>query len=172
MQSTPGEDGVVKIKATIRYLEPNPQAQANLLRAEQQLMVRQAVALRIRNPIRRQQELIRIYQAAQNMGSENLFTLKEVQKDLEFETVDETKYRTASPPIAFDDKGDPKKYTTAELKELKGPDHLPGYTSEASALHSGQKVVVTAGRRKLAPGEKELAEEKPVATMIVIVGDP
>ncbi len=172
VQSVPGEDGVLKIKVTIRSLEPNLQAQANLLQEEQQLMVRQQIALRIRNPILRQQEFISIYQAAQSMGGENLFTLKEVQKDLEFETVDETKVRTAALPIVFDDKGDPKKLTPAELKELKGPDHLPGYTSETSALHVGQQVVVTAGRRKLAPGEKPLAEEKPVATMIVIVGDP
>ena len=171
VQNTPGEDGLLKIKVTIRYLEPNLQAQANLVREEQQLMARQAAAMRIRNPLQRQQEFIRIYQSAQNLGRESLFTLKEVQKDLEFETVDETKYRTAAPPIAFDDKGDPKKYTPDELKELKGPDHLPGYTADGGALHSGQGVIVTAARRKPAPGEKEVAEEKPVATMIVIVGD-
>ncbi len=172
IQTAPGEDGVLKIKATIRYLEPNVQAQANLVREEQQLMVQQAAAMRIRNPLVRQQALLSIYQQAQNMGSQDLFTLKVVQKDLEFETVDETKVRTAAPPIAFDDKGDPKKYTPAELKELKGTDHLPGYTSDLSALHKGQQVIVTAGRRKPAPGEKEpLAAEKPIATMIVIAAD-
>jgi hypothetical protein len=172
VKNAPGEDGVVKIRTAIRYLEPNLAAQINLLREEQQLMLRQRIALRIRNPLQRQLEFIRIYQAAQNMGSANLFTLKEVQKDLEFDTVDETKYRTAAPPVAFDDKGNPRKYTSAELKELKGTEHLPGYTADRDALHVGQAVVVTAARRKLAKGEKETAEEKPIATVIVIVGDP
>jgi hypothetical protein len=172
VQNVPGEDGVLKIKVTLRYLEPNVQAEANLVREEQNLMARQAAALQIRNPIQRQQEFLRIYQAAQNLGRENLFTLKGVQKDLEFEAVDETKYRATAPPIAFDDKGEPKKYTREELKELKGTDHLPGYAVERASLHSGQAVVVTAARRKPAPGEKEIAEEKPVATVILIIGEP
>jgi hypothetical protein len=171
VQNAPGEDGVFKIKVTLRYLEANLQAQANLLKEEQQLVSRQAAAMRIRNPIQRQQEFIRIFQAAQNMGRENLFTLKEVQKDLEFEMVDETKLRTAEPPIAFDDKGDPRKYTPDELKELKGPDNLPGYTADRDALRSGRIVVVAAGLRKPPPGEKPLAEEKPEAVMILIVGE-
>ena len=171
VQNTPGEDGVVTIKVTIRYLEPNVQAQQNLVREEQQLLARQAAAMYIRNPIQRHQEFVNIYQAAQNLGRENLFNVKEVQKDVEFETVDETKYRTAVLPVAFDDKGDVKKYTPDEIKELKGTEHLPGYAAERGALHSGQPVVIAAARRKPATGEKEIAEEKPVATMILMLGE-
>ena len=101
VQNVPGEDGVLKIKVTLRYLEPNVQAEANLVREEQNLMARQAAALQIRNPIQRQQEFLRIYQAAQNLGRENLFTLKGVQKDLEFEAVDETKYRAIGAAHCF-----------------------------------------------------------------------
>ena len=57
------------------------------------------------------------------------------------------------------------------MKELKGPENLPGYPAERDALHSGQTVIVAAARRRPAAGEKELAEEKPIATMIVIVAD-
>jgi hypothetical protein len=171
VQGAPGEDGLLKVKVTLRYLEPNLQAQANLLKEEQQLIARQAAAMQIRNPVQRQQEFIRILRDAQNIGRENLFNLKEVQKDLEFETVDETKYRAADVPIAFDDKGDPKKYTPDELKELKGPDNLPGYTADRGALRANQIVVVAAGMRKPAPGEKPLAEEKPVAVLILILGE-
>jgi len=171
VQGTPGEDGLLKIKVTIRYLQPNVQAQANLLQQEQQLIARQQAAMTIRNPIQRQQQLIGIYQSALSMGQTRLFNVKEIKKDVEFETGDDTKYRTADAPVAFDDKGNPKIYTKAELKELKGPEDLPGYPAERDALHGGQTVVVAAARRRPAAGEKELAEEKPVATMILIVGD-
>ncbi|HVS38110.1 MAG TPA: hypothetical protein VMS17_21305, partial [Gemmataceae bacterium] len=167
-----GEDGVVKIRVTIKYLEANVQAQANLLREEQLLVAQQAAAMHIRNPFARQQAFVRIYQEAQSMGRENLFTVKEIQKDLEFETGDETSYRSTAPPVAFDDKGDPRKYTADELKELRGKDYLAGYKAEGSALHTGQTVVVNVGRKKPAAGEKTLAEEKPIAMMILIVGEP
>ncbi len=171
VQGTPGEDGLLKIKVTVRYLQPNVQAQTNLLQQEQQLIARQQAAMTIRDPIRRQQQLIGIYQSALGMGQTRLFDLKEIKRDLEFETGDDTKYRTAEAPVAFDDKGNPKIYTKAELKELKGPENLPGYPAERDALQGGQTVVVTAARRRPAAGEKGLAEEKPVATMILIVGD-
>ena len=94
-----------------------------------------------------------------------------MKRDVEFETGDDTKYRVLYPPAAFDDKGNPKTYTKAELKELKGAENLPGYPAERDALHGGQTVVVAAARRRPAAGDKELAEEKPIATMILIVGD-
>lgn len=171
VQGTPGDDGPLKVQVTIRYLQPNVQAQANFLQQEQQLMARQQAAQTIRNPIRRQQDYARILQSAQNMGAQNLFNVKEVKRDVEFETGDDTKYRVLYPPAAFDDKGNPKTYTKAELKELKGTENLPGYPAERDALHGGQTVVVAAARKPLAAGEKELAEQKPIATMILIVGD-
>ncbi len=168
---TPGEDGLLKIKVTVRYLQPNFQAQANLLQQERQLIAARQAAMTIRNPIRRQQQLIGIYQSAVGMGQAQLFSVKEIKKDVEFETDDDTKYRTAEAPVAFDDKGNPKIYTKAELKELKGPENLPGYPAERNALQGGQTVVVTAARRRPAAGEKGLADEKPIAAMVLIVGD-
>jgi hypothetical protein len=171
VEGSPGEDGLLKIKVTIRYLEPNLRAQADLLKDEQHLMARQQAALTIRNPIQRQQEFLRILQSAQNMGRANLFNVKEVKKDVEFETTDDTKYRTAEPPTAFDDKGNPKTYTKAELKELKGQDNLPGYPAERDAVRGGVTVIVSAARKRPAPGEKPLVDEKALATRVVIVGD-
>ena len=98
VQASPGEDGLVKIQVTLRYLEANVQAQTNLLREEQQLIAREQAAAQIRNPVQRQQEYVRILQSAQNMGRENLFNVKEVKRDVEFETGDDTKYRTANAP--------------------------------------------------------------------------
>ena len=52
-------------------------------------------------------------------------------------------------PQAFDDKGDIKKYTPAELKELKGKDaNLAGYESTAENLKTGQVVQVILKRHQ------------------------
>jgi hypothetical protein len=34
--------------------------------------------------------------------------------------------RSLQPPVAFDDKGNVKKYTAQELKEMRGDGKLPG----------------------------------------------
>ncbi len=56
------------------------------------------------------------------------YTIKKDYKDIDFHTSDDVKVRMMNPPTKFDDKGNPKEYTKAELKELKGKDaDLPGY---------------------------------------------
>ncbi len=49
--------------------------------------------------------------------------------------------RQANPPIAYDDKGRPRKRTHKELKELKGDSKLPGYPGRIhrSAYRSGRE---------------------------------
>ena len=57
------------------------------------------------------------------------------------------KVRTFDLPANFDEKGNPKKYTKAELQALKGDDpaekKLPGYKADFSELKVGDYVVVS-----------------------------
>lgn len=90
---------------------------------------------------------------------------------------DDLKVRVAQLPPAFDDKGKPRKYTSKELEELKGPDRrLPGYAGSLEDLKPGQIVEVhlvrKAGAPKLAKGQELPPEYKPQVGMIVILASP
>ena len=64
-------------------------------------------------------------------------------QDFEFDVDDDVAIRLQQPPPAFDDKGQPRKYTTAELKELKGPDaNVPGYPADFTDLKPGRTVTL------------------------------
>jgi hypothetical protein len=63
--------------------------------------------------------------------------------------------RSSAPPLAFDDKGNPKKYSPTELQALKGDDpaekKLVGYRAAFSDLKPGDQVTVSLGKH--APGK-------------------
>ena len=89
----------------------------------------------------------------------------------------DAKVRTLKLPLAFDDKGNPRKYTAQELKDLKGPDNLPGYTADFTDLKVGEIVRVSVAKRKKTADEvREAAKAgepiRAVATLIVIEARP
>ncbi|MGH7170150.1 MAG: hypothetical protein ACRELF_01360 [Gemmataceae bacterium] len=67
---------------------------------------------------------------------------------VDWHSIDDVKVRMVQPPPAFDDKGNPKRYTRKELRELKGDPKLPGYPAEFSDLKPGQYVQVTLVRKR------------------------
>jgi hypothetical protein len=69
-------------------------------------------------------------------------------KDVEVQAIDDVVVRLSYPKPDFDDKGRPKKYTKAELKELKGDSKLPGYKAEFGDVQTDQIVSLTIVRRK------------------------
>jgi hypothetical protein len=157
-------DGKFTLHMKVKYLEPNAQAQQNYARELQNLMVRQQNLATIRNPVQRQQEMMRILQDSQRIQGQNLFTVKERDQDIEVELADDAVVRLASPPAQFDEKGNAKKLTAEELKEAKGPDNLPGYTAERDALRSGQTVMVVIGSKiggPKKPDDKKDVDKKP-----------
>ncbi len=145
-------------------------------------MRRQLQAMQNPNPVQRQQQLVQVMldiARFQQQGGQNLFTIKEQHKDLELRPVEDLKVRTLQPPLQFDDKGNPKKYTAKELKELKGDEKLPGYTGDLESLRPNQTVMVVVVRPKPAPGGKKdgpedgLADDKkPLARMVVVLAEP
>jgi hypothetical protein len=75
-------------------------------------------------------------------------------KDVEVQAIDDVVVRLSYPKPDFDDKGRPKKFTKAELKELKGDSKLPGYKAEFGDVQTDQIVQITVVRKKGAPASK------------------
>jgi hypothetical protein len=114
----------------------------------------------------------------------NLYKYRQETKDIDVSTTEDVKVRRANPPEQFDDKGQLKKYTAKELKDLRGKDKLPGYSAEFSDLGQDQYVTITLVRKKDMPkpgtpkpknkdAEFDLSGESAIqASMIMIVRDP
>lgn len=175
-----GEGRTLTLKITHRYLEPN----ASAIQNQQNLVRRQYDIMRNPNPFDRQQQMAQLMRDVAN-NQRNLYTPKEVHKEVPLQSAENVQVRSKQPPLAFDDKGNPRKYTDKELKEMKGEGNLPGYQSDWDQLRTGQLVTITVARKKdAAPAggkgkdldkdlEKKLLDtEKPYATLILIVGDP
>jgi hypothetical protein len=160
----------IKLQLTFEYAEPNAgefqalqQAELDLARARDAnsaLNARRAIA----------------------DHSSKLYTMKQQTKDVDLQATDEVKVRFVNPPPVFDSKGNIKKPTAAELKEMKGADaSLPGYEAQFSNLHNDQYVRVSLVKKKDAskprPKDKNFDPEAaladlPHASMIEIVGEP
>jgi hypothetical protein len=181
LTSTGGSEAEYTIRVTLHVPQINPNAQVELLKRQQHLAQRQAEIMRNRNPVQRQQQMMQLLREAQQ-APQNLITTKEVQQDVRAVPADDMKVRLLQPPPAYDDKGNLKKYTATELKELKGPDNLPGYTGTLDDVKANQLVLVTLARKPVKAGdkpkEKDADKEKEkdkdnalVIRMIVVLGD-
>src|SRR5437588_7848100 len=112
--------------------------------------------MKIKNPLQRAQKLQQLVakaeryqvQAALNPG-QNPFKVVVTHQKYDLDVPADAVIRSMQPPEAYDDKGNPKKYTAAELKELKGDNpKLPGYTADFNTLKMGQIVKVHFGKKK------------------------
>ena len=121
------------------------------------------------------------YPVPARVGRLITYQLRTVTQNVDLTAADDIKVRVPKPPAAFDDKGNPKKYSAKELRELKGKENLPGYTGDFENVRSGQVVQVYLAKTKEAlkpPPKKKKGEEqdspdtKPQVTMIVILVDP
>jgi hypothetical protein len=192
VEGTSQQDFTVQI--SIKYLEPNLQAQAQLLQKQQQLLLKQRQIMLTRNPFVRQQLLLQLIQQAQGQP-QNLYNVKEIKKDIDLRAAEDMKVRTLQPPVEYDDKGNLKKYTPKELKELRGKGNLPGYTADFDSLREGQIVKVYLAKPKAKPKKKvekkdkkgkkdkkdkkdmddedeDLDQPKPEALMVVVIKEP
>jgi hypothetical protein len=66
--------------------------------------------------------------------------LKATHKDLELTATPEVKIRILKLPPAKDENGHTRSRTADELRDLKGPTNLPGYTAQPSDLQADQVV--------------------------------
>jgi hypothetical protein len=177
--SVGGSDKSLGLRVEYQVLQRNPkgakghgQGMQHLLREQQQIM-------RTRNPWVRAQKLqqfeINILRQQGQAVSQAFKTVSE-HKDFDLQSTPGVAVRYLELPDQYDDKGNLKKYTAVELKELKGknPD-LPGYAADFDKLAPGQTVRVTLARPKAdkhKPKDKDApADVKPLVAMVVIVAD-
>jgi len=193
LKSEGGSQKYITLSVTISYMQPNPAAATQAMQQQRQMMQYQQQLMQARSWQQKQQIY---YQMAASMqqGQQSPFTVQRMSRDIDFQAADDMKVRCMFPPPAFDEKGNFKKYTPKELKELKGDSNLPGYEAAMDALKPGQTVKVylaKAGpakpkvKEKLTPKEakeaKEKAKEKekdaleddkPAIKLIVIISEP
>ena len=141
----------------------------NLINQQSKLAQLQMKAQTARTPKQYASYMRQIQQQTANLQNQALrlsaqpqqspFRLVQRHQDVEMEMAVDVKIRTDFLPVAYDDMGDPKKYTKEEIKELKGPNPKErGYKAELDALKVGQEVSVTMARVK---EKKELDTDPP-----------
>jgi hypothetical protein len=164
--SVPGPDGSFTVKVEYQHLDlKDPKALANLANSNSklanQLQKEQNTINNLQNQLakaKKSSDITRITNQitqqsnqmqqqvlqAQLSPNSNPFKMVTSTQDVEFHAQDSFKVRIPEPPQAFDDKGNIKKYTADELKDLKGKDKtLPGYEGTPDSLLIGQRVKVT-----------------------------
>lgn len=148
---------------------PNPAAMLQMANLQRQLAMS--------GPQQRMNLAMQIAQQQRNMFRTEV-------RPLDLEPIEGMIVRMKNPPLVFDEKGKPKKYTQKELKELKGDDpKLPGYQADFDSIRMGQIVQVVLTKKKpekpvgkAKPVKKEdaefLNEERPLVKMVLIVAEP
>jgi hypothetical protein len=173
----------IRLQVTVSLPKLNTGALYNIQSAQRQLI-----------QARLSGNLVGMIQAQQSLAraQATLYTLEQKTQDVELEALDDVVVRTLRPRDEFDEKGKPKKFTKAELKEMKGPDpKVPGYKAEFGDVSSDQIIQVTlvkkkatgpapkvVGRKgKVKDGDADaaldlLGDNMPQISMIMIVMEP
>jgi hypothetical protein len=163
------DNRTLTVQVTLQYLVPNDEGVATQADLRSQL----ADALQIEDPAERAQRVQEI-RAAMLANLPNLVRVEEQQQDVPLQAAEEVNIRVSHPPPVFDDKGNPRKYTAAELKELRGPNpKIPGYAAAFADLKEGQIVRVLVARKKLTAQEikdlRKAGQEPPLLGAIVVI---
>ncbi len=133
--------------------------------------------------------LVGIIQARQQMANAQRSLYTNTNVEVEIEAIDDVVVRAARPREAFDEKGKPKKFTRAELKELKGDPKMPDFKAEFGDLTADQIIQFTIVRKKGEPAPKPapkpkkkgkdddidpaaLKDDTPLVNTIMIVAEP
>jgi hypothetical protein len=191
VQDTGDSTGQFVVRVILRHLEANPSAHEEYIRQQEKILRRQDAILKSPDIAQRSAQMQQLYQEIVGLleREANLFKVKEVEQDVELKLAEDVKVRTAVPAKAYDDKGNIKRYTAKELRELRGKQNLPGYAAEVGDLQVGQRVAVKVAVRRRNPPPKKpgkdeapkesslkdmpppVDESKPLAVLIVIA-DP
>jgi hypothetical protein len=183
--NTPGSDGKFNLRIDLSRYEAkdsaaasrvNSQLNADLQKARQ---LEQLVAL---NPTQQQvNALQQVYNQIRQTQSrqKDLYKVVPDSKDVEFYAAPDMAIRFLIPPVIYDDKGERKKFSLIDLREMRGVDpNVPGYEAKSSDLQPGQIVRVSLRPAKARPkkpsgedGDKDKPKAAPKmeATMAVIV---
>ena len=142
----------LRVQVSVPVTRLDEGAAGNILNAQNALVQAQLAMRMARDPngvLQARQQLAQAQlQLAQAQAG--LYRTEMVQQDIEVQAIDEVVVRRANPPETFDEKGRlKKKYTKAELKELRGDDpKLPGFKAEFTDLQNEQVVRLHLIRKK------------------------
>jgi hypothetical protein len=116
-------------------------------------MEMQAQRVQVQQAMQMQRVMQQVARANSNPNNQP-FKIVTTQKDFELDLQDNVPVRKTYVGVEFDDMGNAKKYTKAELAELRGKDtSKPGYTAKLEDVQPGQEVVLY-----LAPPKKKAAK--------------
>jgi hypothetical protein len=153
--SAPNAERMFTINVSYQKIQLKPgqnlgRTNANLQREYNRILQLQNQLMnpgRRHNPLGTMQQLERAilqFQVQAARAEANLFQVIPATQKVEFQAEENVKVRKKHLPEEFDEKGNIKHYTAAELVKLKGKDsELPGYESSAEDLKVGQVVQVT-----------------------------
>jgi hypothetical protein len=174
--TAPGSDRTFTVRVQYQQLQLKPNAlrtannQNNSANRQLQQIARlQQQMARSKNPAQQMAQIQRIatqMQVGQLRAQNNLYNVVNRTQDIEFQAEESVKVRTMDLPDQFDEKGNIKRYTKEELKELKGKDtKLPGYESAFESLRAGQLIQVTLADHKAkkpttSPGDAKETTDK------------
>jgi hypothetical protein len=163
----------IKVEVTYEITKPNV-GEIQAMESDQ-IQLAQAAARRDFNAVANYQRSILNHQLHST-------TVEQHTKQVDIVGKDDLKIRLTDPPAAYDDKGNLKKRTDKELKELKGDPKLPGYPAGFSDLHQGSMVRASLVKPKDAPTHsapkgkdadpEPLSSNLPEASIIEILSEP
>lgn len=190
----------VTLRIDFPHMEKNPkfnpgktgQKNQQLQRQLAQLNRLQMQIMRQRNPYRRQQEVQQFMmqmqrlqmaqaKAAQGDPKNQPFIMVTTKKDYELPLAEKIVTRKTFMPLEYDDMGNVKKYSQAELTKLKGKDSSkPGYESKLDEIVPGMgatlylKAPTSSSSKKKTDDPPSLGTDTsnhPSVTMIVLTKD-
>jgi len=141
------------ITVQVTFAVPDPAAQRRI----DQLHAELSSASRITNAAARARRASDI-QAEINRQSSKV---KQDHKDVALTLGEVPHVRLKTPPVEYDENGKRKKYSSDELKEMKGPKNEWGYTGEMDQLKTGQSLKAYVGKIKMEKSKEKEAGGNP-----------
>jgi hypothetical protein len=167
IKSVNASDKTFTLEIDLAALKNGRQAEEHLARLQQDL-------LRTTNPIQRLRKQQQLAAEVQRLQVQQLNPNKSPSttqhRDFDLQSTEDAQVRLQDPPVQYDEKGNRKKYTPKELRELKGDPKLPGYAADWSDLKVGQTVKVTVTRPKNKDKDKK-DDAHPQAKRILVTRD-
>lgn len=91
---------------------------------------------------------------------DRMVTRFQVGDVVELNLTAQTAIRLSAPPGGlFDDKGNVRKFTRADLQKMRGPGKLPGFTGDLDSFRSGKAAIVTVFKKKPPDGKEKSAPD-------------
>lgn len=189
--NAPGTDGAFTVEVEMQTLELRPNAGAKAANQQVRLardqigMQKRMISLQkkaakgtlnaadMASLQRAQATLMRHAAAGQAGGGASPYTVKTARQKVDFNAARDVKVRLLEPAQQFTDKGEIKKFTKAELEQMKGKErNLPGFEGTLADLRGGQIVRVTQARASM-PANKDAegpgADEAPHANLVKLI---